>query len=185
MGPLHISLTHPLPLRADVARTFSASVAAALRKPTPPPSPSPISISLSTPKIYHNTATPRRAFLALRLGAGRRELENILALIRPLLSRHRVEAYFDVPEWHASFGWCLDQAEDGAEMTERGGEAGSGGGVDEGRKAGNGGAADTSPFPSSLLTELERLMPPLRKEAWSVAEVCVKVGKDVLRIPLG
>lgn len=146
---LHVSLTHPLSLRGHVARTLVSDLGAAFRKARI----SPFTASLSTPKIYHNTSTPRRAFIALRVGAGVRELQEILEkIVRPHLRRYHVEAYYDRPEWHASFAWCLD----GGELS------------------------DTSPFPASLVADLGQP----KTHAWQVSEICVKVGKEVTRIPL-
>jgi len=167
---LHISLTHPLPLRADLARTFATLLA------TPISAIRPFTVSLAQPKIYHNTARPRRAFAALRVGAGGAGLQSLLKQVEPVLRRQHIEAYFARPEWHASFAWCLDRCEgEEGEDDERGEREGTGG-------AGDG--PETSPYPSTLLDSLESLMPLLREQVWSVDEVCVKVAKRVVRIPL-
>jgi hypothetical protein len=166
-GRLHVSLTHPLALRGELARTFATRVSALATQMRP----FKLSLVSEQPKVYHNTAVPRRAFIAARVGAGRDGLETMLKPIRSLLAPHRVEAYFDKPEWHASFAWCLDEepaATAEGEDNETEGEA----------------EVDTSPFPSSLLGEVASVLESLSRRAWDVDTICVRVGPTVTRVDL-
>lgn len=107
---LHVSLSHPLPLRRPLARTFPADVARALRGV-----PAFRAGLAWPPKVYRNAPRrgPRRAFLALRTAAGARELRALLARVDALLRTEHLPTYHAEPEFHTSFAWWLDA--DGAE----------------------------------------------------------------------
>lgn len=159
---LHVSLSHPLPLRRDAASALAVTVAATLRAT---PHPRAFKLSLSSLAIYHNDSRPRRAFLALRVGAGAPELATLLdKVVEPAL-RQRGGAYHPDAEFHASFGWCLDGHEEEEEQDA------------------------ASPFPADMLRQLEdeygpALLAAQPRGGWDVADVCVKVAKTVTRLPL-
>lgn len=102
---LHISLSHPLPLRRPLNVTFASRVAQVLRDLPAFP------VGLAwPPKVYNNAPVrgPRRAFLALRTTAGTRELHALLARVDGLLRREHLPMYHEDPEFHTSFAWWLD-----------------------------------------------------------------------------
>lgn len=106
---LHVSLSHPLPLRRPLSRTFPAEVARALRGV-----PAFRAGLAWPPKVYRNAPRrgPRRAFLALRTAAGAHELRALLARVDALLRTEHLPTYHTEPEFHTSFAWWLDGTEE-------------------------------------------------------------------------
>ncbi|WVQ94633.1 hypothetical protein IAU59_001713 [Kwoniella sp. CBS 9459] len=125
---LHISLTHPLPLRRHQIVPFRDSLTARLR------AQGSFRLSLvGDTKVYHNGSQIRsmghaaghgggigggggdhsgrsgsRAFFALRTGAGSVELKAIIDdIIHPILEKLHLPTYHENPEFHTSFAWCL------------------------------------------------------------------------------
>ncbi|EJT46426.1 hypothetical protein A1Q1_04975 [Trichosporon asahii var. asahii CBS 2479] len=102
---LHISLSHPLPLRRPLSQTFPGLVSRILRDMPA------FSVGLAwPPKVYNNAPKngPKRAFLALRTSAGTRELGTLLEKVDGLLRREHLPTYHENPEFHTSFAWWLD-----------------------------------------------------------------------------
>lgn len=102
---LHVSLSHPLPLRRPLSAAFAARVAHAVADVPA------FALGLAwPPKVYNNAPSrgPRRAFLALRTAAGTRELHALLARIDALLRTEHLPTYHEDPEFHTSFAWWLD-----------------------------------------------------------------------------
>jgi hypothetical protein len=175
-GKLHVSLSHPLPLRRDAAKSFPPAVARALA------GAGPFALSLAgTPVVYYNTlggpsraagrgspAPGARAFLGLRVGAGARELRELLGKLEGVLSTLHLPLYHAQPEFHASFGWalCPDVKE----------------GVKEGVKTDD----KTTPFSDGLVARVAAHTDAALAghPGWRVSALCVKVAKEVTRIPL-
>lgn len=102
---LHVSLSHPLPLRRPLNTSFPGLLSRALRDC------SGFRVGLAwPPKVYNNAPRhgPKRAFLALRTSAGTRELGSLLERVDELLTREHLPAYHEEPEFHTSFAWWLD-----------------------------------------------------------------------------
>lgn len=102
---LHVSLSHPLPLRRPLSQNFPGLVAQTLRD-TPA-----FSVGLAwPPKVYNNAPKhgPKRAFLALRTSAGTREMGTLLEKVDGLLKKEHLPTYHEDPEFHTSFAWWLD-----------------------------------------------------------------------------
>ncbi|GMK59091.1 hypothetical protein CspeluHIS016_0701060 [Cutaneotrichosporon spelunceum] len=171
-GKLHVSLSHPLPLRRDAVKPFPTAVSRALSDA------GAFSLSLAGPPVvYYNTfggpsqaagrGTPTpgaRAFLGLRVGAGARELAGLLTKLEGILVKMHLPRYHAQPEFHASFGWALCPSQEG------GGDCSTG----------------VTPFPADLVARLARHTDPVLAEhpGWRVSALCVKVAKDVERIEL-
>ncbi|KAL1410338.1 hypothetical protein Q8F55_004346 [Vanrija albida] len=187
LGPepaLHVSLSHPLPLRRGLAAALAPELAAAVRGV----GVGEVTLSLAALAGYANTAG--RAFAALRVGAGAAALRRLLdGAVAPVLERHHMPAYHADAEFHASFAWCL-QAGEG---TPSGGTASPAAADD----VGDGGDADTDgdaaapavPFTPALLARLGAAHTPALLKAqppagWTITALCVKVARDVTRIPL-
>ncbi|OCF32287.1 hypothetical protein I316_05955 [Kwoniella heveanensis BCC8398] len=118
---LHISLTHPLPLRRHQIIPFREKLWAQLR------THGSFRLSLvGDAKVYYNRsqmqtqaaenkddddaghASGGRAFFALRTGAGSVELKAMLDnIFHPILETMHLPTYHANPEFHTSFGWCL------------------------------------------------------------------------------
>ncbi|WWC87794.1 uncharacterized protein L201_002686 [Kwoniella dendrophila CBS 6074] len=112
LSNLHISLTHPLPLRRHQIESFRNQLSNCLRSQS-----SNFKLSFASDlKVYYNRSQNNdaeegsggRAFLALRVGAGAKELNEILdKIIHPLLGVIHLPTYHENPEFHTSFGWTL------------------------------------------------------------------------------
>lgn len=174
---LHVSLSHPLPLRRDMVSSFAPAVRRALS------GTGGFRLSLAgAPVVYYNApggaarmpgrGLPRvggRAFLGLRVGAGTKELAALLERLEDVLKRLHLPLYHDEPEFHASFAWALCTLPDGGGRED-----------DEDEKD------VLSPFPPDLVGRLaEHTDAALAVHpGWNVQVLCVKVAKDVVRIPL-
>ncbi|WWC68721.1 uncharacterized protein I206_102655 [Kwoniella pini CBS 10737] len=109
VSSLHISLTNSLPLRRHQIIPFRNELTNRLK------SIGKFKLSFTSEiKVYYNRLTSGeeysggRAFLALRVGAGAFELDNILnKIIHPLLNINHLPTYHENPEFHTSFGWTL------------------------------------------------------------------------------
>lgn len=161
---LHVSLSHPIPLRRDMRGGFVADIRAAVGNT------GAFSVSLA-PKsvVYYNSMGERkgkgvdrgrplpggRAFLALVVGAGVKPLSGLLERIDDVLKRHHLPVYHQNPEFHASLAWGL---------------------------------VEDKPFPPKVLSRLDALAEDILqaqpKTGWTVNEVLVKVAKDITPIPL-
>ncbi|ORX33636.1 hypothetical protein BD324DRAFT_209271 [Kockovaella imperatae] len=109
---LHISLTHPLPLRRSQIEPVASSVTRLLRASASRPFRLAFAGDL---KVYYNgrqtggQGTGGRAFLAFQIGAGHPEINDLLErVIHPVLDTLHLPRYHTNPEFHASFAWCLD-----------------------------------------------------------------------------
>ncbi|WVW80048.1 hypothetical protein I302_102021 [Kwoniella bestiolae CBS 10118] len=115
LSSLHISLTHPLPLRRHQIIPFRNALTDRLR------TGDKFRLSFASEiKVYYNRleggeeGSGGRAFVALRVGAGAKELESILdKVIHPLLEVNHFPKYHENPEFHTSFGWTLLQPTSG------------------------------------------------------------------------
>ncbi|KAK4687613.1 U6 snRNA phosphodiesterase, partial [Tremellales sp. Uapishka_1] len=158
---LHISLTHPLPLRRSQIPAFQSDLTSALRGLPP------FRLSLSSQvrhyqngKKYGGEGSGGRGFLALRVGAGHTELERLLQhAIHPILDRLHLGKYHENPEFHASVAWYLLR-EEGGRLTERG----------------------LAGLNDEFGKEIIKCQPV---GGWGVEYVMFKVGKEVTEIPLG
>lgn len=169
---LHVSLSHPLPLRRGLTTSLAPELAAAVAKLKLG------SVKLSLAQLAGYTNSAGRAFVALRVGAGASELGRILELaVAPVLRRHHLPAYHDDAEFHASFAWCLQA---GSDEGEANGTASSSPSTD---------GTSTAPFTPELLAQLSATHTPALLKAqpatgWTITDLCVKVARDVTRIPL-
>ncbi|BEJ12765.1 hypothetical protein CspHIS471_0212250 [Cutaneotrichosporon sp. HIS471] len=136
------------------------------------------SLSLAgTPVVYYNTLggpsqaagrgkpTPgARAFLGLRVGAGAKELADLLGKQEDVLAKMHLPLYHAQPEFHASFGWAL------CPSPQEGGDN----------------SPEATPFPVDLVARLAQHTDPVLAEhpGWHVGTLCVKVAKHVTRIQL-
>ncbi|BEI82067.1 hypothetical protein CcaverHIS002_0212270 [Cutaneotrichosporon cavernicola] len=171
-GKLHVSLSHPLPLRRDAVKSFPSTLSRTLS------GAGAFSLSLAgAPVVYYNTLggptqaagrgkpTPgARAFLGLRVGAGARELADLLGKQEGVLAKMHLPLYHAQPEFHASFGWAL------CPSPQEGGDINP----------------EATPFPVGLVARLAQHTDPVLAEhpGWHVGALCVKVAKDVTRIQL-
>lgn len=234
--PLHVSLSHPLPLRRDARDTFRTAVARALA------SSGAFKLSLAgEPVVYYNA--PRsacsdradkpgdasrqagrgrptagaRAFLGLRVGAGARELGVLLGKLEGVLKRLHLPLYHEEAEFHASFAWALcgrreasgakevkgarraKGAKEGKGEVEEEGEGENEGQSVGGRGEGGGGEnrrdgeepdddEASTPFPPALIhalaTHTDTLLGAQPVGGWRISHLCIKIAKDVVRIPL-
>lgn len=114
---LHVSLTHPLPLRRPLNETFARQIGRIIESQL-----AFVCSLVAEPKVYYNQPKdgPRRAFLALRTGAGTPALHRMLERIETLLKREHLPLYHSNPEFHTSFAWWLDTGKepDVAELRE-------------------------------------------------------------------
>lgn len=102
---LHVSLSHPLPLRRPLSTSFPGLLSRAIQDVQG------FRVGLAwPPKVYNNAPRygPKRAFLALRTSAGTRELGTLLERVDELLRREHLPTYHEEPEFHTSFAWWLD-----------------------------------------------------------------------------
>ncbi|KAK6907250.1 hypothetical protein I203_101240 [Kwoniella mangroviensis CBS 8507] len=198
LSSLHISLTHPLPLRRDQILPFRNSLAGRLK------TVHKFKLSFASEmKIYYNRLSGGeegnggRAFVALRVGAGANEIEGILdKAIHPLLDIHHLPKYHEDPEFHTSFGWTLlNQKEDEADGEVKG-EDTPGLLSDRITKIQN--TSDSSsvsnfqhtPFSSDLIDPIntkyqDAILQKQPKGGWEVDNVYLKVSKEVHVLGLG
>ncbi|WWC97052.1 hypothetical protein V866_003929 [Kwoniella sp. B9012] len=195
---LHISLTHPLPLRRDQILPFRNSLAGRLK------TVNKFKLSYASEiKVYYNRlsggeeGSGGRAFLALRVGAGTNEIEGILdKVIHPLLNIHHLPKYHEDPEFHTSFGWTLlKQKEDQGDGEVKGEDTP---GLPSDRITKKQSTADSSsvsnfqhtPFSSDLIERIntkyqDAILQKQPKGGWEVDNVHLKVSKQVHVLGLG
>ncbi|WOO85179.1 U6 snRNA phosphodiesterase [Vanrija pseudolonga] len=165
---LHVSLSHPLPLRRGLTTSLAPELASAVAKLKL----GKLRLSLASLAGYTNTAG--RAFVALCVGAGASELARALEhAVAPVLRRHHLPAYHDDAEFHASFAWCLQAGAEG----------------DKEEREGDVSPSDAAPFTPELLAHLgatrsAALLKAQPASGWTITDLCVKVARDVTRIPL-
>ncbi|KLT41479.1 hypothetical protein CC85DRAFT_119336 [Cutaneotrichosporon oleaginosum] len=173
-GKLHVSVSHPLPLRRDAVETFPHTLAAALR------STGRFALSLAgAPVVYFNTlggpsraagrGTPTpgaRAFLGLRVGAGAKELVGLLGRVESVLKKMHLPLYHAQPEFHASFGWALCP--------------------DASTQEGEGDERAVTPFPDDLVARLAGHTDAAlaAHPGWHVSTLNIKVAKEVTTVQL-
>lgn len=194
---LHVSLSHAFPLRQSQIPQFRTDLTRALQlHGAKSRGATPLRVSLGGKiRVYRNgrryggDGHGGRTFLALQVGAGAKEVSGsynlaegqidgiVQAVIHPLLKTLHRPLYHSDPEYHASFAWCL--TEEGGEVDAR---------VDRG-----GSDVMTYPTADPVHRELLRRMdvefesgilgaqPPL---GWVIDKLVVKIGKDVLKVPL-
>ncbi|KAL7419733.1 poly(U)-specific 3'-to-5' RNA exonuclease [Cryptotrichosporon argae] len=205
---LHVSLTHPFPLRRSQIAEFTADLARALAHARR------FRLSLASVKAYHNGARfggdghGGRAFLSLRVGAGAAEMSKLLDRIHPLLERLHRPLYHTDPEFHTSVAWCLFPSSETVAPPAAGtddivarhnddGYSNGSNGRDKDGVANNGeDGDDDAPDLADDVSPLMPLVPALDIEftprvvkhqppgGWTVAAVLLKVGKTVMSIPL-
>ncbi|WVQ64818.1 uncharacterized protein L199_002987 [Kwoniella botswanensis] len=192
LSSLHISLTHPLPLRRDQILPFRNSLAGRLK------TLNKFKLSFASEmKIYYNRlsggeeGSGGRAFLALRVGAGAKEIEGILdKVIHPSLDIHHLPKYHEDPEFHTSFGWTLiNQKEDEGDGEVKGEDTP---GLSSDRITKNQSTSDSSsvsnfqhtPFSSDLFERINTkyqdvILQKQPKGGWEVDNVHLRVSKEV------
>ncbi|WWC60210.1 uncharacterized protein I303_102776 [Kwoniella dejecticola CBS 10117] len=216
LSSLHISLTHPLPLRRHQIDPLRAALADRLRSTR-----RSFRMSLASEiKVYYNRSTSTnaaassaalraegegsggRAFIALRVGAGANELEDILdQIIHPLLEIYHLPKYHENPEFHTSFGWTLlqptlDRASsevipntmnpDGAAMVSEDTNAF----IEETSDVRNEDHIRHSPFTDEMIKRIntvfrEKIMDKQPQGGWEVDRVYLKAAKEVHVLHLG
>jgi len=155
-------------------------------------------------KVYYNgrryggDGRGRRAFLALRVGAGSaevrvsgnlwdetdpRKLKTILErVIHPILGELHLPLYHETPEFHASFAWCLLQPTTGSTSSSTS-EAAL---ADQSETSSE---AASSPFTKEIVQELngsfqQLILSTQPSAGWTISAVDLKISKDVFHIPL-
>ncbi|WRT65611.1 uncharacterized protein IL334_002556 [Kwoniella shivajii] len=197
LSSLHISLTHPLPLRRDQIIPFRDQLADRLRIRKQ------FSLSFAGGiKVYYNRSmkdgahgeegSGGRAFLALRLGAGAIEVKEIVEqIIHPPIDIIHLPKYHDNPEFHTSFAWTLLKPS----ITSKG-ESGSteptrvedipGPPSEEELIRNNG----LTPFPDDMLERIKakfekKILEAQPKGGWEIDNVHFKAAKDIHVLPIG
>jgi len=97
---LHISLSHPLFLRAHQREEFKRAIRQLAS------SVAPFDASFTTFSELANDERTR-AFLAMQVGAGHAELRRCLDLLTPTLRLLRQKEFYADPRFHASIAWTL------------------------------------------------------------------------------
>lgn len=178
---LHISLSHPVPLRRHMRDAMVAELKKAIGgsggfrvslAPKPVVYYNALHGSSDTPgRVDRNSpegkagsvdrGTPQlggRSFLGLVVGAGTRPLSNLLSRVDAILKKHHLPVYHANPEFHTSLAWAL--------VTDK----------------------DDLPFPATLLDELDSFQDDILaaqpKGGWEVKDISVKIAKDITRILL-
>ena len=200
--PLHISLTHPLPLRRNQRRPIHNDVVHQLSKHEV----KAFKLSMAgTVRVYFNgrryggEGSGGRAFLALRVGAGSSEvcqacgflgeaetdqLGSVLEkIIHPILRPLHLSLYQENPEFHASFAWCLLHS-----IPPLASAASSDGHIDSAESEASSDPAH-SPFTEATLHQLNNqfersILNSQPPGGWTIDAIQLKISKDVIRIPL-
>ena len=182
---LHVSLTHPLPLRVSQIALFKSALSTCLAT-TPR-----FRLSLAGLKPYTNGQG--RAFLALRIGAGVKELKRLLDAVEGVLRTENLPGYHQDAEFHASFAWALNDtaSSDTTDAAQSCKEAS--GDVNDSAEAevlvAPSDETHLGPFSDTLLRRLEqeygrRILDAQPRGGWQADHVEVKVGKTIASIPL-
>ncbi|KAF5338919.1 hypothetical protein D9611_008678 [Ephemerocybe angulata] len=166
---LHISLSRPIFLRAHQREELRQAVRNVTREQAP------FTVSFASfSELVNDEKT--RTFLAIEIGAGHNELKTLSDALAPALQAIRQKGYYEKPRFHASVAWAL--------LTPS-----SNNGRDSLPRSESELSSETSEFPTidrlpeTLLSTLdEKYRPSLtssRIGAFEVAEITVKIGKDV------
>ncbi|OXG15039.1 hypothetical protein C367_05703 [Cryptococcus neoformans Ze90-1] len=176
---LHISLTRPVPLRRHQIQPFRDELASRLGQICP------FKLSLvGSVKAYYNEVTgggSNRAFLALRVGAGARELKKIVdVVLDPTLKKIHRPTYHDNPEFHTSFAWTLFSTKTDNQDTSHGNHSASGYRSEEAQGLPFG-EEDLNRVNSTFESEVLKAQPA---GGWTISSVEVKIAKEIATIPL-
>ena len=206
-GPrdLHVSLTHPFPLRRSQIESFAADLTQRLLSSSSRISNGPFQLSFAGGlKMYYNgvktggQGTGGRAFLAFQVGAGHPEVRAasyhlqvftirlqidaiVESAIHPLLHKLHLPLYHSNPEYHASFAWCLIDPRGDTEASTLEDVADLENGYED--------APALVPIPGSVVRQLdEELRDAFLKSqpygGWRVIDLKLKIGREVRSIKL-
>ncbi|KAI5476208.1 UPF0406 family protein [Pseudohyphozyma bogoriensis] len=151
---LHISLSRPLLLQTNIWNDLKAGVARVAE------SFSGFHARYATFATLENDQKNRR-FLGIELGTGWTELKEVLDSIDALLVKLRLPTYYPNPRFHTSISWSTITSASTLEKDKM------------------------MPFSDGELEALKKKWgKKLRSEELWVGEVCLKIGKDVVKFPL-
>ncbi|WVR03900.1 hypothetical protein IAU60_000899 [Kwoniella sp. DSM 27419] len=195
---LHISLSHPLPLR----RHQIASVRDDLRSQLSGRSPFKLSFAGGI-KVYYNRVigapegAAGRAFFALRVGAGAQDLEDLLDKhVHPVLRRLHLPTYHENPEFHTSFAWCLLRSDGVSPQAQQDAveedclEVGSDGQVTDSTPVGERNDRPANSLVDQRIADLvsarlsDQVLASQPAGGWTVDTVQVKIGRDTTSVRL-
>ncbi|KAJ7081385.1 hypothetical protein B0H15DRAFT_854980 [Mycena belliarum] len=177
---LHISLSRPIFLRSHQREDMKRAVRSIAAKSAP----FTASFAQIT-QLVNDEGT--RIFLALEIGAGHHELACLSNALTPALRAIHQQEYYTSPRFHASIGWSLLGGRTSASQADVDPPSHSPGSIppDPRNSSVPANHPSITEFPPSLLPTLNQeyasRLTGSTVKSFDVAEICMKIGKDVSR----